>query len=53
MLKYRNFGKKSLNEIKDKLQHLGLSLGMKFDPGLIDMPVSGDGAAPSAPAAAE
>jgi hypothetical protein len=53
MLKYRNFGKKSLNEIKDKLQHLGLSLGMKFDPGLIDMPVSGDGAGPSAPAAAE
>ncbi len=53
MLKYRNFGKKSLNEIKDKLQHLGLSLGMKFDLGLIDMPVSGDGAGPSAPAAAE
>ena len=37
MLKYRNFGKKSLNEIKDKLQHLGLSLGMKFDPGLVDV----------------
>jgi DNA-directed RNA polymerase subunit alpha len=47
MLKYRNFGKKSLNEIKDKLQHLGLSLGMKFEPGLIDLPVSGDGAGPS------
>src|SRR3954466_9614385 len=41
MLKYRNFGKKSLNEIKDKLQQLGLSLGMKFDPGLVDMPVGG------------
>ena len=27
MLKYRNFGKKSLNEIKDKLQQLGLGLG--------------------------
>ena len=27
MLKYRNFGKKSLNEIKDKLLELGLSLG--------------------------
>ena len=38
MLKYRNFGKKSLNEIKDKLQQLGLGLGMKFDPGLVDMP---------------
>lgn len=35
MLKYRNFGKKSLNEIKDKLQQLGLSLGMKFEPGLV------------------
>jgi len=28
MLKYRNFGKKSLNEIKDKLEELGLGLGM-------------------------
>ena len=38
MLKYRNFGKKSLNEIKEKLQELGLSLGMKFEPGLISLP---------------
>ena len=44
MLKYRNFGKKSLNEIKDKLQQLGLGLGMKFDPGLVDMPAGVDGA---------
>jgi DNA-directed RNA polymerase subunit alpha len=36
MLKYRNFGKKSLNEIKDKLQQLGLSLGMKFEAGLVE-----------------
>jgi DNA-directed RNA polymerase subunit alpha len=36
MLKYRNFGKKSLNEIKDKLEALGLSLGMKFDERLLD-----------------
>lgn len=36
MLKYRNFGKKSLNEIKDKLQQLGLGLGMKFESGLVD-----------------
>ncbi|MBO4796852.1 MAG: DNA-directed RNA polymerase subunit alpha [Verrucomicrobia bacterium] len=36
MLKYRNFGKKSLNEIKDKLTALGLSLGMKFDNELIE-----------------
>ena len=38
MLKYRNFGKKSLNEIKDKLTYLGLALGMTFEPGLIDGP---------------
>jgi len=38
MLKYRNFGKKSLNEIKDKLTALGLSLGMTFEPGLLDAP---------------
>lgn len=37
MLKYRNFGKKSLNEIKDKLQQLQLGLGMKFEPGLVDV----------------
>src|SRR6201984_2865839 len=52
MLKYRNFGKKSLNEIKDKLQQLGLSLGMKFEAGLIDVPISGDGAGEAAPPAA-
>jgi DNA-directed RNA polymerase subunit alpha len=38
MLKYRNFGKKSLNEIKDKLQSLGLTLGMNIDPALLDAP---------------
>jgi DNA-directed RNA polymerase subunit alpha len=38
MLKYRNFGKKSLNEIKEKLQGLGLALGMTFEPGLLDAP---------------
>ena len=36
MLKYRNFGKKSLTEIKAKLVELGLSLGYKFDPELIE-----------------
>jgi DNA-directed RNA polymerase subunit alpha len=40
MLKYRNFGKKSLNEIKDKLHQLGLSLGMKFEQGLVDNTVT-------------
>jgi len=38
MLKYRNFGKKSLNEIKDKLQELGLGLGMQLDPSLLEQP---------------
>jgi DNA-directed RNA polymerase subunit alpha len=47
MLKYRNFGKKSLNEIKDKLTALGLGLGMKFDPGLVETPVGVDVAASS------
>ena len=40
MLKYRNFGKKSLNEIKAKLSDLGLSLGMKFDDDLLAKPQS-------------
>jgi DNA-directed RNA polymerase subunit alpha len=35
MLKYRNFGKKSLNEIRQKLAEMGLHLGMSFDPDLI------------------
>jgi DNA-directed RNA polymerase subunit alpha len=38
MLKYRNFGKKSLNEIKDKLAALGLGLGMNLDSGLLEAP---------------
>ena len=31
MLKTKNFGRKSLNEIKEILQSMGLSLGMKID----------------------
>jgi len=38
MLKYRNFGKKSLNEIKEKLASLGLALGMNIDPALLEAP---------------
>ena len=38
MLKYRNFGKKSLNEIKDKLAALSLTLGMTFEPDLLEGP---------------
>jgi len=33
MLKTKNFGRKSLNEIKDILTTLGLSLGMRLDQG--------------------
>ncbi len=33
MLKTKNFGRKSLNEIKDILQTMGLGLGMKIDQG--------------------
>lgn len=37
MLKYRNFGKKSLNEIKEKLQSFGLKLGdPKMDPSFVE-----------------
>lgn len=42
MLKYRNFGKKSLNEIKEKVEKLGekslvkLELGMKLDANLLE-----------------
>lgn len=38
MLKTKNFGRKSLNEIKDLLAEMGLSLGMKiegFDPAAL------------------
>src|SRR5512141_1954096 len=38
MLKYRNFGKKSLNEIKEKLEALGLALGMNIDAELLEPP---------------
>ena len=31
MLKTKNFGRKSLNEIKEILAEMGLSLGMKLD----------------------
>ena len=32
MLRTKNFGRKSLNEIKEILQQMGLGLGMRFDP---------------------
>ncbi len=51
MLKTKNFGRKSLNEIKEILASMGLSLGMKFDAnGNLLMPQPE--AAPAPPAAA-
>ena len=35
MLKYRNFGKKSLDEIKEKIEKLGLELGMTLSDRLL------------------
>jgi DNA-directed RNA polymerase subunit alpha len=35
MLKYRNFGKKSLDEIKEKIESLGLELGMPLGENLL------------------
>lgn len=36
MLKYKNFGKKSLEEIVEKLEGLGLGLGMQFSEALMN-----------------
>jgi DNA-directed RNA polymerase subunit alpha len=36
MLKYRNFGKKSLAEVQNLLKGMGLSLGMKLDPRVLE-----------------
>jgi DNA-directed RNA polymerase subunit alpha len=36
LLKTKNFGKKSLNEIKTILGEMGLSLGMRLDPEELD-----------------
>ncbi len=35
MLKTKNFGRRSLNEIKELLESMGLSLGMELDPELV------------------
>jgi DNA-directed RNA polymerase subunit alpha len=45
MLKTKNFGRKSLNEIKEVLTEMGLTLGMKlegFEPELIDIEQEGE-----------
>jgi DNA-directed RNA polymerase subunit alpha len=41
MLKTKNFGRKSLNEIKEILSNMGLSLGMKIDEHGNAVPGSG------------
>ncbi len=40
MLKTKNFGRKSLNEIKEILQSMGLGLGLKFDERGNPLPVA-------------
>ncbi len=40
MLKTKNFGRKSLNEIKEILSEMGLSFGMKLDPEGKLVPIS-------------
>ncbi len=36
MLKFKNFGRKSLTELQEKLGGMGLSFGMKIDQGLVE-----------------
>jgi DNA-directed RNA polymerase subunit alpha len=47
MLKTKNFGRKSLNEIKEILSNMGLSLGMKIDEHGNAVPGSGSNNAAS------
>jgi DNA-directed RNA polymerase subunit alpha len=46
MLKTKNFGRKSLNEIKEILSQMGLGLGMKIDEHGNAIPGSGTSSAP-------
>jgi DNA-directed RNA polymerase subunit alpha len=46
MLKTKNFGRKSLNEIKEILSSMGLSLGMKIDEHGNAVPGSGSMSSP-------
>jgi len=36
MLKFRNFGRKSLNEIAEILEGMNLAFGMSFDPEIAE-----------------
>lgn len=42
MLKYRNFGRKSLSEIKNILKEMGLSFNMRFDERGMPIPAGDD-----------
>jgi DNA-directed RNA polymerase subunit alpha len=44
MLATKNFGKKSLGEIRDILRGMGLDFGMQFDEQGNPIPGSGEGA---------
>jgi len=48
MLKTKNFGRKSLNEIKEILAAMGLSLGMRFDERGNSLPPVSEGPQPTA-----
>ena len=41
MLRTKNFGRKSLNEIKEILQQMGLGLGMRFEPPMPEAEAEG------------
>ena len=51
MLKTKNFGRKSLNEIKEILSNMGLSLGMKIDEHGNAVPGSGSAMSATMPSA--
>ena len=51
MLKTKNFGRKSLNEIKEILSNMGLSLGMKIDEHGNAVPGSGSSQGAGLPSA--
>ena len=51
MLKTKNFGRKSLNEIKEILSTMGLGLGMKIDEHGNAVPGSSTSQASSLPSA--
>ncbi len=36
MLKFKNFGRKSLTELQEKLGEMELSFGMKIDQSLVE-----------------